>query len=67
MPRVIALVVLVSLTLGVAAIGQSAAQTCSVQAFFASPRVDGVIESELIAFTREFNRVWSMLEMGGIP
>jgi len=49
MRRVIALVVLVSLAFGVVAIGQgSAVQTCSVQAFFVSPHVDGVIESELI-------------------
>lgn len=48
MRRVIALVVLISLAFGVVAIGQgSAEQTCSVQAFFASPNVTEIIESEL--------------------
>jgi len=48
MRRVMAFVLLACVALGVVAIGQSVVQTCSVQAFFASPHVDGVIESELI-------------------
>lgn len=48
MRRVIAVVLVLGLAFGVAAIGQSVAQTCSVQAFFVSPHVDGVIENELV-------------------
>lgn len=49
MRRVLGIVLLVCVALGVVASGQgSAVQTCSIQAFFVSPHVDGVIESELI-------------------
>ena len=53
MRKVVALGLLVALLLGLTAIAQEAAlcsvQTCSVQVFFVSPSVDGVIERVLIA------------------
>jgi len=52
MRRVMAFVLLLCVALGVVAIGQSAIQTCSVQAFFTSPGSDnhrGVIENKIIS------------------
>ena len=59
MPRAFTLGLLVTLLLGLTAGAQEAA-TCSVQAFFVSPDVDGVIEQELIT---RINRATSTLDV----
>ena len=58
--RVFTLGLLVTLLLGLTAGAQEAA-TCSVQAFFVSPDVDGVIEQELISL---IDRATSTLDVG---
>jgi len=47
------LVCLLGLTIGAQEATTSTVQTCSVQAFFVSPDVDGVIEQELIALINQ--------------